>query len=208
MGRLCHAGPDNAPIMYIRRQAIHGNRAMAKFPPQLTNELTEFIRHQKLFFTGTAAPDGRVNVSPKGMDTLRVIAPNRLAWLNLTGSGNETAAHLREHDRITLMFCAFEGDPLILRLYGHARAFHPRDAEWGSLHALFPPLPGARQIIDMSIDQVQTSCGYGVPLFDFKADRNQLAEWAEKKGEEGIRQYWHDKNRLSLDGKPTGIAAE
>ncbi len=181
---------------------------MGKQYKQLTDDLAGFIQRQKIFFVGTAADGGRINVSPKGMDTLRVVTEDRVVWLNLTGSGNETAAHLREDGRITLMFCAFEGDPLILRLYGHAQIFHPRDAEWDSLIPFFPMIPGARQIIDMSIDLVQTSCGYGVPLFEFKADRDQLEEWAERKGPEGIREYWEEKNQLSLDGRPTGIIAE
>ena len=181
---------------------------MGKLYTQLTDDLAGFIQRQKLFFVGTAADDGRVNVSPKGMDTLRVVTEDRVVWLNLTGSSNETAAHLRENDRITLMFCAFEGDPLILRLYGHARIFHPYDAEWDSLLPLFPPIPGARQIVDMAVDMAQTSCGFGVPLFEFKAERDQLEKWAMKKGPEGIRQYWAENNRISLDGKDTGIAAE
>ena len=181
---------------------------MGKLYKQLTDDLAGFIQRQKLFFVGTAADDGRVNVSPKGMDTLRVVTEDRVVWLNLTGSSNETAAHLRENDRITLMFCAFEGDLLILRLYGHARIFHPHDTEWDSLITFFPAIPGARQIIDMSVDLVQTSCGFGVPFFEFKAERDQLEKWAEKKGPEGIRQYWEEKNQISLDGKPTGIVAE
>ncbi|MDD2914208.1 MAG: pyridoxamine 5'-phosphate oxidase family protein [Gallionella sp.] len=178
---------------------------MAKQYLQLTDDLTGFIRQQKIFFVGTAASDGRVNVSPKGMDTLRVVAANRVVWLNLTGSSNETAAHLLENSRITLMFCSFEGAPLILRLYGQAQVFHPRDAEWENLAALFPPKHGARQIIDISLDLVQTSCGMAVPLFDFKAERDQLEQWAENKGPEGLRQYWQEKNQHSMDGKPTGI---
>ena len=181
---------------------------MGKFYTRLTDDLAGFIQRQKIFFVGTAASDGRVNVSPKGLDALRVVTEDRVVWLNLTGSGNETAAHLRENDRITLMFCAFEGDPLVLRLYGHGRVFHPQDAEWNSLLSFFPMIPGARQIIDMSIDLVQTSCGFGVPFFEFKAERDQLEQWAEKKGPEGIRQYWQEKNQTSLDGKPTGIKAE
>jgi len=181
---------------------------MGKLYKQLTDDLAGFIQRQKIFFVGTATDSGRVNVSPKGMDTLRFVTEDRVVWLNLTGSGNETASHLRENGRITLMFCAFEGDPLILRLYGHARIFHPRDAEWDSLITLFPAIPGARQIIDMSVDLVQTSCGYGVPLFEFKADRDQLEEWAERKGPEGIHKYWEEKNQISLDGKPTGIVAK
>ena len=181
---------------------------MGKLYTQLTDDLAGFIQRQKLFFVGTATDDGRVNVSPKGMDTLRVVTEDRVVWLNLTGSSNETAAHLRENDRITLMFCAFEGDPLILHLYGHARVFHPHDAEWDSLLPLFPAIPGARQIIDISIDLVQTSCGFGVPFFEFKAERDQLEKWAEKKGPEGIQKYWEEKNQISLDGKPTGVVAE
>src|SRR3989338_5380 len=195
-------------VRYIGCRVISGERIMGKLYKQLTDDLTGFIQRQKLFFVGTAADDGMVNVSPKGMDTLRVVTEDRVVWLNLTGSSNETAAHLRENDRITLMFCAFDGAPLILRLYGHARIFPPRDAEWDSLLPLFPVIPGARQIIDMSIDLVQTSCGFGVPFFEFKAERDQLEKWAEKKGPEGIRQYWEEKNQISLDGKPTGIVAE
>ncbi|MCW8906098.1 MAG: pyridoxamine 5'-phosphate oxidase family protein, partial [Sedimenticola sp.] len=119
---------------------------------------------------------------------------------------NETAAHLRESSRMTLMFAALEGNPLILRLYGSARAIHADDPEWSSLYGLFNPLPGARQIFDLRVDLVQTSCGMGVPLFDYVADRDQLNRWAENKGEEGIRAYWGDRNRLSLDGRETGMA--
>jgi hypothetical protein len=178
---------------------------MGKQYTAISDEIKAFIQRQKLYFTGSAAANGRVNVSPKGLDSLRILDPNRVAWLNLTGSGNETAAHLLANDRLTLMFCAFEGDPLIVRLYGHARAVHPRDAGWNELLALFPPLPGARQIMLMEIDLVQTSCGAGVPLFDYRGDRDALPQWAEKKGTEGIRDYWDKKNRISLDGKATGI---
>lgn len=171
----------------------------------ISDKLAEFIRRQRVFFVATAACDGRINLSPKGMDSLRVLDPNRVIWLNVTGSGNETAAHLLENDRMTLMFCAFEGDPLILRLYGHARALHPRDPDWNGLIGRFPPLPGARQILDLRVDLVQTSCGMGVPLLGFAGEREQLNRWAEKKGEEGIRQYWDQKNRLSLDGRPSRI---
>lgn len=178
---------------------------MGKQYMQLTDQLIGFISRQKMFFVGTAAADGRVNVSPKGMDTLRIVSPNRAVWLNLTGSGNETAAHLREQSRITLMFCAFEGDPMILRLYGHARAFHPRDPEWDTLLPFFPKLQGSRQLIDVAIDLVQTSCGMGVPFLDFKSERDQLEKWADKKGPQGLHDYWKEKNQISLDGKPTNI---
>lgn len=172
---------------------------------ELSGKLEQFIQRQKMFFVATAAGDGRINISPKGMDSLRVPGPNRVVWLNLTGSGNETAAHLLENDRMTVMFCAFEGEPLILRLYGHARIVHPRDPAWQELIGLFPSLPGARQIVDLDVDLVQTSCGAGVPLFEFKAERQELRHWLDNKGEDGIRQYWEQKNRLSLDGRPTGI---
>lgn len=181
---------------------------MGKKYPAMTDEQQEFIRRQAVYFVGTAASDGRVNISPKGLDTLRIIDPNRVVWLNLTGSGNETAAHLREQDRMTIMFCSFDENPKILRLYGHARAIHPREAQWDELAGLFPSIPGARQVIVMDIDLVHTSCGYGVPLYQLVGQRETLVTWAEKKGEDGIRQYWKDRNETSLDGKPSGILAE
>jgi len=178
---------------------------MGKKYSEITDELKAFIEAQKLFFVGTAAAEGRVNVSPKGMDSLRVLDRNRVVWLNLTGSGNETAAHVRELSRMTLMFCAFEGKPLILRLYGTARAIHRHDSDWDTCYSLFIPLPGARQIFDMKVDLVQTSCGMGVPQFDYAGDREQLIDWAVRKGDAGLKQYWEEKNLISLDGKPTNI---
>ncbi|MDB5269471.1 MAG: hypothetical protein JWP58_2511 [Hymenobacter sp.] len=164
-----------------------------------------FIERQHMFFVATAAPDGRVNVSPKGLDTLRVLGPNQVAWLNLTGSGNETAAHLREQNRITLMFCAFEGKPNILRLYGAAAVWHPRDAQWDELMPLFPPLPGARQIFVVNVDLVTTSCGMAVPFLEYQGEREELSRSLEKKGPANVQAYWEQRNQLSLDGKPTGI---
>jgi hypothetical protein len=171
----------------------------------LNEKLQEFVKQQKIFFVATAAPHGRVNLSPKGMDSFRIISANKIIWLNLTGSGNETAAHLLESNRITVMFCAVEGTPMILRLYGQATVFHPRDDEWNTLAGMFPPIAGARQYIAMDIDLVQTSCGMGVPCFDYAGDRQLLTDWAEKKGDAGLQQYWSDKNQVSLDGRPTGI---
>ena len=133
------------------------------------------------------------------------LSNTRIVWLNLAGSGNETAAHVQASGRITLMFCAFAGDPLILRVYGQGRVIHPRDVDWNELVELFPAPPGARQIIDVGIELVQTSCGFGVPLLDFISERGLLRTWAEKKGADGVEQYWQDKNQVSLDGKPTGI---
>ena len=173
--------------------------------PEIPPRMLDFIERQRLFFVATAASDGRVNLSPKGMDSLRVLNPGRVIWLNVTGSGNETAAHVSESPRMTLMFAAFEGNPLILRLYGTARAIHPDDDDWVELFPHFEPLPGARQIFDLRVDLVQTSCGMGVPLFDYAGERGSLEAWADKKGPQGIRDYWREKNRQSLDGKPTGI---
>jgi hypothetical protein len=178
---------------------------MGKLYEAIADRERDFIARQQMFFVATAAPDSRVNLSPKGMDSLRVLSSNRVIWLNLTGSGNETAAHLLEDDRITLMFCAFEGDAQILRLYGHARAIHRHDPQWDELSAHFSGIPGARQVIDVSVDLVQTSCGFGVPLYDYQGQRDGLFRWAEKKGEQGVRQYWEEKNALSLDGRPTGV---
>lgn len=177
---------------------------------QRFNELSEkhirFISEQKIFFVGTAAADSRVNVSPKGMDSLRILGNSRVTWLNVTGSGNETSAHVQQDPRMTLMFCAFEGKPLILRLYGSAKVVHKTDPEWNDLFPLFKPLPGARQIFDIKIDLVQSSCGMAVPYFSYVGDREQLSDWALKKGDEGLKQYWEEKNSVSIDGIPTHIS--
>ncbi len=178
---------------------------MAQQYTEISDKLKTFIEQQKIFFVGTAAADGRVNVSPKGMDSLRVIGKNRVIWLNVTGSGNETAAHVQELPRMTLMFTSFEGTPMILRLYGQARVIHQQDNEWQTLYASFSPLPGARQIFDLDVDLVQTSCGMAVPLFDFCEERQLLNDWAIKRGEAGIKAYWDEKNQHSIDGKPTYI---
>jgi hypothetical protein len=175
--------------------------------PELSQRHQDFIGAQKLFFVGTATADSRVNVSPKGMDCLRVLGTQRVAWLSVTGSGNESAAHVQLAPRMTLMFCAFEGSPMILRLYGNARVVHRGDEQWNELAALFPPLPGARQVFDLAIDLVQTSCGMAVPLFQYEGDREALNTWAEKKGPDGVRAYWAEKNQASLDGIQTGIVA-
>ena len=178
---------------------------MGKRYASIPDDLKGFISRQKLFFVGTAGPAGRVNVSPKGMDSLRVLDANRILWLNLTGSGNETAAHIQENGRMTLMWCAFDGPPMILRVYGAARVVHTRDNEWNGLIEHLNPLPGARQIFDLTVDLVQTSCGFAVPLYDYNGDRAQLIKWAHTKGEDGIHRYWEDNNQTSLDGKPTHI---
>lgn len=165
-----------------------------------------FLERQPLFFVATAAREGHVNVSPKGLDSLRVLGPNRVVWLNGTGSGNETAAHLLDTDRMTLMFCSFAREPMILRLFGTARAVQPRDPDWDELLGLFPPLPGSRQVFDVAVHLVQTSCGYGVPLMEPQGQRDLMPAWATKKGPDGLAAYWAEKNLTSLDGLPTGLA--
>ncbi|MEM6906276.1 MAG: pyridoxamine 5'-phosphate oxidase family protein [Pseudomonadota bacterium] len=174
---------------------------------KLNGTLRSFIERQHLFFVATAAPQGRVNLSPKGMDTLRIVSDTRIVWLNLSGSGNETAAHLRESNRMTLMFCAFEGDAMILRLYGKAETLHPGDPGWDEAAADFPALAGSRQIFDMEIEMLQTSCGTGVPLMPFAKSRGEeeLLPFFEEMGSDGVRDYWQRKNSASIDGKPTGI---
>ncbi|MEX0290031.1 MAG: pyridoxamine 5'-phosphate oxidase family protein [Flavobacteriaceae bacterium] len=178
---------------------------MGKRLPKLTTRLISFIEKQRMFFVATAPNEGKINLSPKGMDSFKVIDDAKVLWLNLTGSGNETAAHLLQSDRMTIMFCAFEGPPMILRLYGKARVYHKRDAFWDEHISLFPTYKGSRQLIEMEIDMVQTSCGFGVPLMDFKGERDLLGPWAEEKGADGLLEYMELKNTKSLDGHPTGI---
>lgn len=171
----------------------------------MTDEHIEFIRQQKLFFVGTAGEDSLINVSPKGMDSFRVISHSQIMWLNLTGSGNETAAHVLENGRMTVMFCSFEKQPVIMRLYGTARVIHAWDKEWAQCIEQFPAYTGSRQIFVQDVTLVQTSCGFAVPYFEYQGDRPTLDKWALNKGRDGIEQYWKDKNTRSLDGKPTGI---
>ena len=174
---------------------------------KLNDTLTAFINLQPLFFVATADLTGRVNLSPKGMDTLRILDDSRIIWLNLTGSGNETAAHVRATGRMTLMFCAFDGDAMILRLYGQAKVFHPRDAAWQDMLAAFPDIAGSRQIFDLTIDLVQTSCGTGVPIMEYQRPRadTELVPFYAGMGVAGVEAYWERKNVTSIDGKPTGV---
>jgi len=164
-----------------------------------------FIAEQQMFFVATAPRQGRINLSPKGMDTFRCLSPNRVAYLDFTGSGNETAAHLRDDGRLTVMFCSFGSKPNILRLYGHGRPVQPDDADWAGLAALFELLPGVRQIFVQEVDSVQTSCGFGVPLYDLVAERDTLRRSSEAKGEQGLEDYRRNKNQISIDGLPTGL---
>jgi hypothetical protein len=175
--------------------------------PAIDKDHLALIEAQKMFFVATAAPDGRVNLSPKGLDALRVVDANRVVWLNLSGSGNETAAHLLENPRMTLMMCAFDGPPKVLRLYGTARTLHEGDPDWAELWALFPSYSGARQLFDVAVDLVHTSCGMGVPIMHFVESRGetQLEPYFARLGPERTKDYQRKKNRVSLDGKPTDI---
>ena len=178
---------------------------MGKKYKELSNRHIEFINNKKLYFVGTAVGEGNVNVSPKGGDTLRVIDSNTIVWLNLTGSGNETAAHVLKNPRMTIMFCAFEGPPLILRAYGNTKVLHQNDREWSEYINLFPQNPGFRQIFILNINLVQASCGMGVPYYNYAGDREDLTKWSDKKGAEGIEKYRIDKNQESIDGFETEI---
>ncbi|MDD9744464.1 MAG: pyridoxamine 5'-phosphate oxidase family protein [Marinovum algicola] len=180
---------------------------MGKQFEALSDAHRDFIAAQHMFFCGTAAAEGRVNISPKGMDSLRVLGPNRIVWLNMTGSGNETAGHLARDPRMTLMWCSFDKRPQILRTYGRARTLHRDAADWDDMIARFGDRLGARQIYDLSIDMVQTSCGYSIPFMDFTGERDTLTRWGEDRGAEGIRDYWASRNRETIDGLPTGIDA-
>ncbi|MFZ4409019.1 MAG: pyridoxamine 5'-phosphate oxidase family protein [Paracraurococcus sp.] len=181
---------------------------MAKQFPRIEPAHREFLLRQKVFFTASAAADGRVNLSPKGLDALRVLGPDAVCYLDRTGSGNETAAHLRATGRLTIMTCAFEGPPLILRLYGQGRILKRGGAEYAALlEGAFggEEPPGARHIVHLTIDLVQTSCGFGVPIFDYVEERPTLTRWAEAKGEDGLDAYRREKNTSSIDGLPTGL---
>jgi Pyridoxamine 5'-phosphate oxidase len=178
---------------------------MAKFYNELDESLREFIDRQQIFFTATAPIEGRINLSPKGMDTFRCLDHQRVAYLDLTGSGNETSAHLHQTDRITLMFCSFDEQPLILRIYGKGEVLRPHHPQWSTVwqQGNFKDYPGQRQIIVINIESVQTSCGFGVPMFTDHRERPTLEDWAAKKGEVGVQEYQTQKNQISIDGLPT-----
>jgi hypothetical protein len=184
-----------------------GVTSMAKFYSELDDQLCEFIDRQQIFFTASAPSEGRINLSPKGMDTFRCLNHQQVAYLDLTGSGNETAAHLHQNGRITVMFCSFDQNPLILRLYGHGEVVTPNTSKWQEIwdSGKFADYPGQRQIIVVNIESVQTSCGFGVPMFEQQQERSTLSDWAAKKGVEGVREYQIQKNQTSIDGLPTHL---
>lgn len=181
---------------------------MAKQFSSIDDRLRDFIARQHIFFTASAASNSRVNLSPRETLCLRIISPNTAIYLDRTGSGNETSAHMKADGRLTIMFCAMEGPPMILRLYGRGRIIHRPSPEYRELlHTHYDgdePL-GARQIVWLDIDLVQTSCGFGVPLFSYEGERPSLDNWANAKGPDGIEEYWREKNIVSMDGLPTGL---
>jgi len=177
---------------------------MSRVYEMLDERLISFLSRQHVFFVATAplARDGLVNLSPKGLGTFAVLDPHRVAYLDLTGSGVETIAHLRENGRIVVMFCAFEGAPRIIRLHGRGRVVVPGDPEFEDLSGRFPSRPGIRSVIDVDVTRIADSCGYGVPLMAFEGERSRLDEWAAKRGPEGLDDYRATKNAVSLDGLP------
>lgn len=180
---------------------------MGKFFDNLQPHHIDFIEHQKMFFVATAplSAEGHINLSPKGLDSFRVLSDNRVAYMDITGSGNETSAHILENGRITFMFCAFDGPPNILRLYGNGYTVLPGTPEWETFSAHFTLQLSTRQIIVADIHKVQTSCGFGVPLYEYLGERDHAGKWAEKKGAGGLKDYQAEKNMFSLDGLPTAL---
>ncbi|MEM1086019.1 MAG: pyridoxamine 5'-phosphate oxidase family protein [Verrucomicrobiota bacterium] len=175
---------------------------MAKEYPEIDDKVRDWVAKQKMFFVATAplSSDAMVNCSPKGMDSFRVLGPRTVAYLDLTGSGVETIAHLKENGRIVIMMCAFEGPPQIMRFHGRGRVLEKSSPEYAEHVASFEEFPGARAIIVVDVDRISDSCGYSVPYYDYKGDRDILLKWATTKGEDGVETYQSEKNARSLDG--------
>jgi hypothetical protein len=180
---------------------------MSKFYDSILDQHRAFIANQKMFFVASAplSPEGHVNLSPKGSDSFKVLSGQQVAYMDIIGSGNETSAHLLENGRITFMFCAFEGPPNILRLYGHGRTVLPGQNEWASLAEHFQLQLATRQIMVAKIDKVQTSCGFSIPLYEYLGERDHAEEWALNKGADGLEAYKTEKNRVSIDGLPSAL---
>lgn len=183
---------------------------MGKFHPHIHPEHEAFIREQHIFFVATSPlqADGRINLSPKGLDAFRVLSEHEVGYMDLISSGNETSAHTRENGRITIMFCSFGEKPLILRLYGKGRALLKGTPEYERYAPRFKTYPSTRQLIIAEIDLVQTSCGFGVPQYNYQGERDIHFEWAERKGDEGLKEYIQKNNLVSLDGLPTDLGVE
>jgi len=180
---------------------------MGRFYNDIQEQHKAFIEKQKMFFVATAplGRDTHINLSPKGIDSFRVLSPGTVAYMDIVGSGNETSAHIKENGRITVMFCAFDGPPNILRLYGKGYTVLPNEVEWEELASHFALQLATRQIIVIDVHQVQTSCGFSVPLYDYTGERDHAQKWAEAKGADGLEAYKAEKNRISLDGLPTAL---
>ena len=180
---------------------------MSETSSTITPEISSFIEEQQMFWVASAPLSslGHINLSPKGLDSFRIIEPNLVGYLDLAGSGNETSAHILENGRITLMFCSFGKNPKILRIYGSGRVILPTDQEWGNLIIHFKEMPGTRQLILAEVIQIQTSCGFGVPFYSFEGQRRTLFDWADKKGEDGLKKYIREKNSRSIDGLPARL---
>ena len=180
---------------------------MGKTYDALDDGLAGFIRRQHVFFVATAplSAEGHVNLSPKGLDTFAIVDPHTVAYVDLTGSGIETVAHLRENGRITICFCAFDGPPRILRLYGAGTVLEPDASEFQALRPRFGDFPSLRSIVRVALERIADSCGYGVPLYRYEGERSQLHEWTARKGPAGIARYQDENNRVSVDGLP-GLA--
>jgi len=172
---------------------------------KINKEHKAFIEKQKMFVIGSAGAEGFINVSPKGMDSFKIIDENTVIWMNHTGSGNETSAHVQENGRMTIMFNSFDKAPMILKLYGEATVVHAKDERWEAMSSLFPEYIGARQFFEMKVELVLTSCGFGVPQYKYIGERNLLLKWAENKGREGMKVYWSEKNVETLNGTKTNI---
>jgi hypothetical protein len=198
------------PVSVVRFVTARRTDGMGKQFARIEPEHRAFIERQRIFFVASAPPNGRVNVSPKGLSSFRVLGENDVAYLDSTGSGSETRAHLiaSDHKRLTIMFCAFEGDPVILRLYGQGQSLMRGTPEYAALVPQFEEVPGARQIVRLDVDLVQTSCGLGVPLFDYKQERGGLVRYWTAQGIDNLRKYWRLKNAKSIDGLPTGFAPD
>ncbi len=178
---------------------------MAEFFKTLDDSWTQFITAQKIFFTATAPVDGRVNLSPKGMDTFRCIDESTVGYLDLTGSGIETASHIIENGRMTIMFCSFTEKPCILRLYGRGEVIRRGEPDWDKYVNRFPNLSGRRQIVLLHIESAQKSCGFSIPVMEFKSERQTLIKWAVNKGPGGVEKYWEEQNQTSIDGLPSKL---
>ena len=179
---------------------------MAAFFDSISSKHQAFIEAQHMFFVGTAAESGEVNVSPKGMDTLKVLSPNQLLWLNYTGSGNESAAHVNRVNRMTIMWCSFDKAPLIMRAYATVHVVHKTDPRWATLISHFPVHDGARQMFELKVHKLQTSCGFAVPFYEYQGERTILKEHWQKKGDDVLPEYWLNKNAKSIDEFDTGMS--